>query len=199
MTRRLVLAVAVVVVATLSGCAEDVAPAARIGESIEIANTDLMAEAARWAASPTLIAQLQITDVGGAGAGSYSTQFIDFVLTTRISFSLHNAQFRTLGLELTDKELADARTGLFADPATTATVLDELGRSYADRLVRDAARQFAVQQSMADGYQAWQLQAFTGTDIEVNPRYGTWDSQQGGVTPPPGPQPARVGSLLAGT
>ena len=199
MTCRILLAAATVaVVGSLSAaCAEDVAPAARVGQSIEISNADLMAEAAHWQHSPTLIAQLQIGVVTGAGPGSYSTHFIDFVLTTRISFSLHNAQFRKLGLKITDQELTAARAGLFADAATTATVLKELGRTYGDELVADAARQFAVSTAMGTGYQAWQVRAFTGTEIEVNPRYGSWDAKTAGVVPPAGPRPARVGGLLS--
>ncbi len=193
------LPVAVLVVALSAGCANDVAPAARIGDSIEISTDDLMAEVAEWAGSPTLVTQLQIATTEGAGKGSYATPFVDFLLTTRISFELHNAQFRQLGLKLSDQELADVRSGLFSDPAVSAAVLDELSADYANRLVADAARQFAVSQAMADGYQAWQVQAFTGTDINVNPRYGSWDAQAASVVPPSGPAPAPAADLLAGS
>jgi hypothetical protein len=198
-TRSVLLLVAVVVIGALSaGCADDVAPAARVGDSIEITADDLIAEADEWAGSPTLVTQLQIPATEGAGKGSYATPFVDFLLTTRISFALHNAQFRKLGLELTDQDLTDVRAGLFSDPAASAAVLDELSPAYAERLVADAARQFAVSQAMADGYQAWQVEAFTGTDIEINPRYGSWDPQRASVVPPSGPLLAPARDLLPG-
>lgn len=179
-----------------AGCADDVAPAARVGDSIDISHGALMAEVAEWAGSPTLVSQLQVGDTAGAGDGSYATTFVDFVLTTRISFALHNAQFDALGLELTDQQLADVRSGLFADPAASAAVLDELSPDYAEQLVADAARQFAVSDTMADGYQPWQVEAFTSTDIDVDPRYGAWDTQAASVVPPSGPRAAPAGDLL---
>jgi len=198
-SRRLLPLAAVALVGVVAaGCANDVAPAARVGESIEITDDALMAEVAEWAGSPTLLTQLQVASTAGAGAGSYSTRFVDFLLTTRISFELHNAEFEKLKLQLTDKELADVRAGLFPDPAASAAVLDELSPRYADRLVADAARQFAVSQALGDGYQAWQVQAFTGTDIEINPRYGSWDPQAAAVAPPSGPRPAPGADLLPG-
>jgi hypothetical protein len=179
-----------------SGCADGVAPAATVGDSIEISDDDLMSELAEWAASPTLIAQLQIAGTEGAGVGSYDIDFVDFLLTTRISFELHNAQFDELGLELTAEELANVRAALFADPEASAAVLDELSPPYADRLISDAARQFAVSEAMADDYQAWQVEAFTATDIQINPRYGRWSTQAASVVPPTGPIPAPANDLV---
>ena len=180
-----------------TGCADDVAPAVRVGDSIEISNDDLLAEVAEWAGSPTLLEQLQVATAQGDGEGSYSTSFVDFLLTNRITFELHNAQFTELGLELTDQERAEVRSGLFPDPAVSEMVFEELSGSYGERLVADVARQFAVTEAMADTYQTWQVEALAGTDIDVNPRYGSWDPQGASVAPPSGPRPAPGTGLLA--
>lgn len=192
MSRRLVLVAALVLIGTLStGCADDVAPAARVGDATEISDDALFAEVDEWASSPTLLEQLGAT-TEGAGEGSFSTLFVNLLLTNRIRFELHNAQFDELGLVLTDEEVAAMRTGLLADPATTAAVLEELSPEYGERLVADAARQLAVSQAMADDYAAWATGAFTTTDIDISPRYGSWDSAAGQVVPPSGPRPAPV-------
>lgn len=164
-------------------------PAARVGDHTVSAD-DLLDEVDRWASSPTLLQQLQVASVQGAGEGSYDTGFVDFVLSNRISFELHNEQFDALGLQLSEQELGDVRAGIFPDPATSQAVLSELGRAYGERLVADVARQFAVSQSMGPEYQDWRFEALTTTDIEVSPRYGRWESTSGQVVPPDGPLPA---------
>lgn len=198
MSRRLFPLAALALVVSLSaGCADDVAPAVRVGDAIEISNDDLLAEVEEWAGSPTLLQQLQVATTQGDGEGSYSTSFVDFLLTNRITFELHNAQFTELGLELTDQELADVRSGLFPDPAVSQMVFEELSGSYGAQLVADVARQFAVAQAMADAYQTWRVEALARTDIEVNPRYGSWDPQGASVVPPSGPRPAPGAGLFA--
>jgi hypothetical protein len=172
-----------------AGCAERVAPAARVGDAT-VSHDDLIAEVEAWAGSPTLLTQLGVASTGASGGNKFSTEFVDFVLTNRISFELHNAEFEAQGLELSDQELADVRTGLFSDPNVTAAVLDELGKPYAEQLVADVARQFAIQTALADGYAAWAQETFTGTDIQVSPRYGRWDKTSGAVVAPEGPRAA---------
>ena len=78
------------------------------------------------------------------------------------------------------------RTSLFEDPALTQAVLDELG-DYGDQLVEDVARSFRLQTELADGYAAWAAEAYPAADIEVSPRYGTFDLATGLVDPPEGP------------
>ncbi len=189
MPRRLLPLVAlVVVVALTAGCADDVSSAAQVGDDIEISTDDLLHEVGQWAGSPAMVEGLQLGDPAGAGEGSYSTTFVNAVLGYRIGFELHREQFDALGLELTDQELAEVESGIFGDQSEE--VLGQLDADYADQLVEDVAKQFAVTQAMGDGYQAWLVDAFTVTDIEVNPRFGSWDSQSGTVVPPEGPRPA---------
>jgi len=189
--RRLLLSaagIALTVALAGAGCADDVAPAATVGDA-QVSEDDLMAEVDAWAASPTMLQQLQVAAAGSDERG-YPMAFVDFVLTNRVAFELHNAEFEERGLELTDQDLDDVRSQLFADPTVTATVLDELGEEYADILVADVARQFKLQTELGDDYAAWANEAFTQTDISVSPRFGSWDVPSGAVIPPEGPTPA---------
>ena len=187
MLRRLVpLAAVVLMVAVTAGCADDVSPAARIGD-VTVGNDALLEEVAQWAGSPTLLSALQIPTTDGEAPGSYSTAFVDFVLTNRVGFEVHNAKFDDLGLELSDQDINDVRTGLFNDPAATEAVFKELSGPFGEQLVADVARQFAVRQTLGDGYDAWLQKAYGEVDIDINPRYGSWDGQTGQVTGPSGP------------
>ena len=190
MPRRLYLSaagIALTLALTGAACSDDVAPAATIGD-VTVNEDDLMTEVEAWAGSPALLQQLQVASAGSEDRG-YPMAFVDFVLTNRVAFELHNKEFEERGYELTDQELEDVRAQLFQDPAVTATVLEELG-DYADVLVADVARQFRIQTELADEYDAWATEAFTQTDISVSPRYGKWDLLSGTVIPPEGPKPA---------
>jgi hypothetical protein len=189
-SRRLRLLVALVLLGGLSaGCADDVSPAATIGDRT-ITTRQLLDEVAEWAESPTLAEQLGISAVHGAGEGSYDMTFVGFLLTNRISFEVHNAQFDALDLELTDEEKEQVRAGLFPDPAASAAVFEELSPDYGEKLVADVARQFAVSEAMGEEYEAWRLDALGGGDIEINPKYGSWDPVAGQLAPPEGPRAA---------
>ncbi|MEQ1788713.1 MAG: MazG family protein, partial [Acidimicrobiales bacterium] len=136
-----------------------------------------------------MLSALQVSEPTGAGEGSYSTAFVGNVLTFRLTFALHNAQFEELDLELSDQQLGEVRSALFGDAATSAEVLGELGSRVGDQLVEDAARRFAVTEALGEeGYQAWLTEAYTSTEISVNPRYGSWDRVSGSVVPPEGPR-----------
>jgi hypothetical protein len=184
--RLLPLAAALLAVSLASGCAEDAPPAARIGDSMEITNEQLMDEVAEWASSPALLGQVGVPSAEGAAPGSYSTALVDVVLTNRIRFDLHRQQFEALGLTMGD-----------VDPTLQeqlAPVLGEVSPAFAERLLDDLSRVDAVSQAMGEEYEAWFAEV-TGGDVEVSSRYGTWDRQAGTVVPPQGPR-AAPGSFL---
>ena len=172
MPRRLVLTLAALGMAVMTGaagCADEADPAVRVGDAT-VSHDDLLAEVEAWAGSPTLLTQLEVADTGSESANGFSTQFVDIVLTNRVAFELHNAEFEARGLELSDQDLDEVRSGLLGDPDTTAAALDELGEPYADQLVADVARQFRIQTELADEYVVWAEEAFTSADIDVSPR-----------------------------
>jgi len=187
--RRLLVTIAALALAAsagATGCADTVSPAARVGD-LTISHDDLMTEVEAWAGSPTLLSNLQIPGSGSEEDG-YETGFVDIVLSNRVAFELHNAEFEARGLEVTQDELDQVRAGIFADPAQSQAALDELGEEYAEQLIGDIARQFKLQTELGDGYGDWAQEAFTETEIEVSPRYGSWDVASGTVIAPEGPQ-----------
>ena len=190
MPRRLPLSVAVagLALAVASGCADETDPAARVGDAT-VSHDELLSEVEAWAGSPTLLQQLQVPGSGSASGTGYSTEFVDLVLTNRVSFELHNSEFEARDLELGDQEVEEVRAGLLGDPNATAAALEELG-AYGEQLVADVARQVRVQTELGEGYEAWAAEAFGGDDIEVSPRYGSWDGATGAVLAPEGPRPA---------
>lgn len=183
MPRRLLPLSALVLVALVgTGCADDAAFAARVGDSIEITQDELLDEVAEWAASPALLEQVGITDPEGAAPGSYGSPLVDVVLTNRIQFDLHREQFDALGLTVDDTSRASLEEQL-------GEVLSELSPAFGERLVDDLVHVGAVSQAMGEGYSAWFAEATRGA-VEVNPRFGSWDQQAGAVLPPEGARPA---------
>lgn len=196
MPRRLFFLAALALAGALgaAGCADDVSSAATVGDTA-VSDDDLLAEVEAWAGSPSLVQTLQLADPAGTGS-SYSTAFVGDVLEYRIGFEVNNAEFERLGLELTDAEIEDVRTSLFQDPALTQAVLDELG-DYGDQLIEDVAKSFKLQSELADGYAEWAAEAYPAADIEVSPRYGTFDLATGLVEPPDGPATPKSDQLVA--
>lgn len=191
MPRRLLAlaAVAALALVTAAGCADDVSPAARVGD-VKIDNDALLDEVAEWNGSATLLSFFQLTAAPEGGAQRYPMAFVDVVLTNRISFELHRAKFEDLGLELAEQDLADMRSGLIGDPESSAKVLDELSPEYGTRLVEDVARQAAVANALGDEYEPWARAAFASEEIDISPRYGTWDPAAAQITPPNDPHAA---------
>lgn len=195
MPRRLLLLAALALAGALggAGCSDDVSPAATVGD-VTVGDEDLMAEVEAWAGSPSLLQTLQVADPASTGS-SYSSAFVGDVLEYRIGFEVNNIEFERRGLELTDADLEDVRTNLFEDPALTQAVLSELG-DYSNQLIEDIARSFKLQTELADGYAAWAAEAFPAADIEVSPRYGSFDLATGLVDPPDGPATPRGDQLV---
>lgn len=182
-------AVAALSLVTAAGCADDVSPAARVGD-VKIDNDALLDEVSEWNGSSTLLSFFQLTGAPEGGAQRFPMAFVDVVLTNRISFELHRAKFEELGLELTEQDLDDMRSGLIGDPESSAKVLDELSPEYGERLVEDVARQALVANTLGDEYEPWARAAFASDEIEVSPRYGTWDPTAAQITPPKDPKAA---------
>ena len=188
MPRRL-LPVAALALAVLAGtgCADEVDPAARVGDTT-VSHDELMTEVEAWASSPTLLGVLGLADPAASGH-SFSSGFVGDVLEYRIGFEVNNLEFERLGLELSASDLEDVRANLFQNPADTEATLAELA-DYGDELIEDVARSFKLQNELADGYQAWAAEAYPAADIKVSPRYGTFDLQTGSIDPPEGPATA---------
>jgi len=186
--RLLTLVLAALTLLAAAGCADEVSPALRVGDRT-VGNDALLDEVAEWAGNPTLLEAVQFPAglVEGDAPGSYSASLVGFILRSRIGFELHRAEFEARGLEIDDQVRQEVRDQLFSDPAMTEQVFADFSKAYGDRLVDDVARQIAVQDELGEEYEAWSVEAFARDDIELNPRYGTWDSEAGDVVPPEGP------------
>lgn len=197
MLRRLLPLVAASLALSLSaGCADDVSPAARIGD-IRISDDDLLAEVAEWAGNGAAVDPNQLL---GQAPGTYPQQLVGAILQQRIDLALHAEQFEELGLELTDDLRAEAISALFgADPSVAQEALGGFSEDFADAYLDDITMQIAVESEMGqEAYLAWRTEALTEAEVEISPRYGSWDAEAGTIVGPEGPvQPAPSASPLA--
>jgi hypothetical protein len=177
--RLLALVVTALVGLAGGGCADDVSPALRIGDT-KIGNEAFLDEVAEWARNTPLQERFQLPSPTGAGVGTFSSSFAGAVMSNRIFFELHNQQFKELGLKLDEDERTEFRE-------SSELLLREFSDAYAAMLIDDVVRQFNVQEEMGADYDAWVSETLAEADIEVSPRYGTWDGESGQVLPPPGP------------
>jgi hypothetical protein len=171
-----------------AGCADDVSPAARIGD-LKISNDALLDEVAEWVGNPAAIDPATMAD---ASPGTYPLELVRQLLQQRIDFELHRQEFDALGLEVGDEMRQQALSVLFGDPAAAEGAFAAFSEEFAASFVDDVARQIGVQNELGeDAYVEWRTETYATADIEINPRYGSWDATAGQITAPSGPvQPA---------
>lgn len=200
MSRRLLaLATAALAAITASGCADDVAPAAQVGD-VRITESELLDEVEEWAGSAALLGAVQFPAdlVKGAGVGgadditTYSTDLVDFVLGSRVSFEVHHAELERRDLEVPAAVRNEVSANLFG-PQTEQTLAD-VSPDYAERLIEDVAVRVYLQDELGEGYEEWLAGAIEA--VEVNPRFGAWNPAAAQVVPPTDPA-APAASALA--
>ncbi|MEO6317224.1 MAG: hypothetical protein ABIP36_00425 [Acidimicrobiales bacterium] len=187
MTRRLLAVLAVVLGGSVTACADDVAPAARIGDRT-ITNDELLDEVDEWAGNDQTPRSQELAATG-LPAG-YAIDPVISILQTRIAFEIAGQAFDDLGLTLDDETVAEASTFFFGeDPAAAELARAGFSEEYADAYVEGLARGIAVQVEL--GEEAFgQLILEGGRDVEVNPRYGEWDPSRLSIIGPAGPTAA---------
>ena len=182
--RLLALSVAALAIFAIAGCADDVSPAARIGDT-KISNDELLDEVAEWVGNPAAVDPATVADTT---PGTYPLELVRQLLQQRIDFELHNQEFAALGLEVDDDLREQALTALFGDPGASEDAFAAFSHDFAAAFVDDVARQIGVQSELGDeGYGEWRTEAYADADIEINPRYGTWDASTGQIVAPTGP------------
>ena len=192
MSRRLLTLVALALAGLLTaGCADDVSPAVRVGDT-KIGTADFQAELDEWVGNPALV-DPQLNQAGAPGA--YSGSLVRGVLGQRIDLMLNDQEFEAQGLELDDSMRQQAIAVVFGDQATADQQLKGFSADYASSILDDLARQIALSTALGEeAYTAWRTDAYATTDIEVSPRYGTWDGSTGAVLAPAAPLPGPAGT-----
>ena len=187
--RLLLLLVGALVVVASSGCAADVAPAVSI-DGTKVGDRDFLDEVAEWANNPAAYPAEQLAT---HNPGTYPMELVTAILGQRIDLTLSHEEFERQGLELTDGLRQQALAILFDGDVDAATqALAGFSQDYRERYVDEISEQLALQAELGqDGYTTWRDEAYRKSDIDVSPRYGTWDPSTGAVNPPRGPiQPA---------
>jgi len=185
--RRLLALLLAGLVLAVAGCADDVSPAVRVGSST-LSNDELLDEIEQWVGNPVAV---DATQMAGVTPGAYPGELVRQLIRQRIDFMVHNEEFEAQGLTLDDDLRETALTALFGDPSGAEEAFSAFSDEFAAEFTDDVARQIAVQEALGDeGYSAWIDDAYAELDIEVNPRYGTWDEQAQQIVAPPAAQPA---------
>ena len=189
MLRRLVpLTLAALVLVVSAGCAKDVSPAARVGQ-VRISDKQLDDEVTQWAHNPAAFDKSQLATLN---PGTFPMQLVTTILQQRIDLDLHNQEFASLHLTLSDSDRSAALSALFqGDSSLAQQALGGFTKAYATGYVDDISRQYAVQAKLGQqGYVAWRNKAYADAHVQVSPRYGSWDPKAQAIVAPKGPQPA---------
>lgn len=175
----------------LAGCADDVSPAVRVGDT-KISYSEMQDEIDEWIGNAALV------DGGIADAvppGAYEGDFVRGLVAQRVSLELNNQKFEEQGLVLDDAMRQEAVTVVFGDQATADKQLGGFSDAYAAAILDDLARQIGLSNALGEeGYTEWRAEANASSEIEVSPRYGTWDPATATVLAPAEPLPAPPGT-----
>jgi hypothetical protein len=181
--RRLLLVPAVAaVLAVGAGCASTVSPAVSV-DGVNLSDKQVLDEVGEWAHSKAL----QEGALAGQPPGSYPQVLVGQIIGQRVVLELNHEQFRKLGLRLTDDDRAQVAPALSTSNLSGEELLASFSAGYRKTFTELVAEAIAVQTQMGPDYSAWQADAAKKADIDISPKYGTWDPTQGSVTPPPGP------------
>jgi hypothetical protein len=181
--RRLLLTMgAIALTATLSaGCADSVAPAATAGD-VTVTRDELMDEVAEWAGNDAT----QRAQTLPAGTHAFQTAGVSEILGERIILEILAAKFDDLGLELTDELRQAALSTIGIDPSQEDQLLGGFSDEYHQAYLESYAKGVGVQTELgADEFVSFLNAA--ARDVEVDPRYGTWDPARFTVVPPTPP------------
>jgi hypothetical protein len=182
----LLLLAAVVAMSLGAGCADRVAPAARVGDAV-VTTDELLDEVSEWAGNDQTARATELA--ASHSEWGYAMAPVVSILHERIILDIAAAAFDDLDLELTDASRDEALGVLIGDPAQAETAFAGFSEEYADRYVDDFAKGVAVQEEL--GEEEFRAMILEGArDVEVSPRFGTWDAANASIIPPVGPRPA---------
>src|SRR5690606_10518688 len=125
-----------------AGCADQVSPAIRVGDTT-VSNDELLDEVDQWINNPVAVDPAQVS---GLTPGGYPGELVRQLILQRIDFMLHAQEFERLGLEVTDERRNDALVALFGDPSAAGDAFSAFSDGFAASFTDDVARQLAVQE-----------------------------------------------------
>jgi hypothetical protein len=190
--RRLLLPLAVVTAAAVvaSGCAQQSA-AVRVGDEtvsqqelfdeLELIVTDEDFRNITFGPEDrTPLSSLQ----GSLGPKSYSQFMIGAVVNQRVEYLVAGDVLEENGIEITDDDRAAIEDAI--DQALNGA--ESLPDAYREDLVEGLTRLQVLQRELGDDeFQRQMTDAMVNADVEISSHFGSWDPDQGGVVPPPGP------------
>ena len=184
MPRRLLLTIAALSLAALagvSGCADQVSPAARVGDTT-VSHADLMTEVEEWAGNDATQAAVDLPQ----GAHRFAMASVSGILSERILLEMVANEFDRLDLEVTDDDRSAVLGVLGIDPSQEEALLGGFSDEYREHYLDAYAKGVAVQTELGDDdFVAFLHDA--AQDVEVSSRYGTWNASSFQVVPPTAP------------
>jgi hypothetical protein len=191
--RRLLLPLAAAGLAGLlaGGCAEQSA-AVRVGdESVSqqelfdelelIATDDDFRSITFGSEDQTPLSSLQ----GTLGASSYSQFMVGAVVNQRVEYLVAGQVLEENGIEISDDDRSAIENAI--DQALRNGA-ESLPSAYREDLVEGLTRLQVLQRELGDDeFQRQMTDALVNADVEISSHFGSWDPDQGGVVPPPGP------------
>lgn len=190
LARRLtpVLALAAVAGLAATGCASQ-AVGVRVGDHT-YSQADMVTELDAYGENEAIFqSEEQLESIRGELADSYSQDFVAELLRQRITFMAVEQVFDEQGLELTADDRTVAESQL-ASQFGGQEAVDAFPDDYLERLVDDVARLNLLAEELGeDGFNDALVEAVRTSDIEVNPRFGSWDADELDIVAPDGSTP----------
>src|SRR5688572_14451740 len=149
-----------------------------------------MAEVEEWAGNDATQAAVSLVQTGTDHG--YASEPVTNIVGERIVLGLFEEEFDRQGLEVTEEDRTNAFGLIGIDPSQEEALLggfsDEYREEYLERWAKVAAVQAVAQEDLREVISA------EAEDVELSPRYGTWDAVALVVTPPEPPSAPQTSS-----
>jgi hypothetical protein len=139
--------------------------------------------------------------VAGEAKGSYSQDFVGFVLTQRIANVLIEQALDDAKVKVTESDLQASEQRIEQAFQQAQASTKDLSTSFKKKLIHDLAvnQKFAGAFQDQDAAQAALGKVADKTDIEVSSRYGRWDAKALRIIPPKGASTPKGGKSTTTT
>ena len=184
MKRLLVLAAACLLSLGLLGCAPGAAAALTVNGDEILTVDELQTQLDGIADDEDFMTTF---DARGAGEATVSTGFVTSVLSNHVLTRLLETELAAQDVEVTE---ADNATGTEQLAGAVGGSVEDVPEAYRETLIDLFSYATALQGSLGGDEQALQgriTELLADADVEVNDRYGSWDTATASVVAPEGP------------